>query len=177
MNKYSAKDIALGIAKTCLLLAVLEIFTTAVLPALGIADFRPEFNVLIVLFLAFKLETPALPWLILAVQYVHSAFSIEGWAIGAFVGVLISLSVRYLKDMLDFSTAVSTIVVVQVFQIAWFAVTSFFLSLKLGDFGSYFHMFWQAVPESFALSICAPAFFYLLDRFWKVNLKSAGVAI
>lgn len=177
MNRYSPKDLIVGILKTCLLLVFLEVFTTAFLPAVGIVNFRPEFNVLIVLFLAFKLETPVLAWLILIVQYAHSIFSIEGWAIGAFAGVLISFSVRYLKDMLDFSTAISTIIVVQIFQIAWFIITSFLLSLKLGDFGSYFHLFWQDVPESFALSISAPLFFFVLDRFWKVDAKGAGVAI
>lgn len=177
MNRYAPKDIALGILKTCLLMVVLEIFTTALLPAIGIVNFRPEFNVLIVLFLAFKLETPVLPWLILIVQYFHSMFSIEGWAIGAFTGVVISLSVRFLKDMLDFSTAISTIIVVQLFQIGWFVISSFLLSLKLGDFGSYFTLFWQDIPESFMLSITAPLFFVLLDRFWKVNHNGVGVAI
>ncbi|MEX0799313.1 MAG: hypothetical protein WEB87_02155 [Bacteriovoracaceae bacterium] len=177
MNRRGLVDILSGLVKTCLLLVILEIFTTAFLPAIGILSFRPEFNVLIVLFLAFKLETPFLAWLILAVQYAHSIFSIEGWAIGAFAGVLISLSVRYLKDMLDFSTAISTIVVVQVFQIAWFVITSFLLSLKLGDFGNFVHLFWQDIPESLALSLLAPFFFVLLDRVWKVNAKEAGVAI
>lgn len=177
MNKYAPKDIVLGTLKTCGLLIVLEIFTTAFLPAVGVVNFRPEFNVLIVLFLAFKLETPVLPWLILVVQYAHSIFSIEGWAIGAFTGVLISLSVRLLKDMLDFSTAISTIIVVQIFQIIWFSISSFLLSLKLGDFGSYFRLFGDDVPESFVLSILAPFFFFVLDRFWKVTSRSAGVAI
>ncbi|MBC75706.1 MAG: hypothetical protein CME64_06800 [Halobacteriovoraceae bacterium] len=177
MNKYGPKEILLGTIKTCLLLIVLEIFTTAFLPAMGIINFRPEFNVLIVLFLAFKLETPVLAWLIMIVQYVHSLFSIEGWAIGAFTGVLVSMSVRYLKDMLDFSTAISTIIVVQIFQVAWFVATSFLLSLKLGDFGNFFHLFWQDIPESLALSILSPFFFFVLDRVWRVKSKAVGVAI
>lgn len=177
MNKYGPKDLLLGTIKTCLLLVVLEIFTTAFLPAMGIINFRPEFNVLIVLFLAFKLETPVLAWLIMIVQYVHSLFSIEGWAIGAFTGVLVSMSVRYLKDMLDFSTAISTIIVVQIFQVAWFFATSFLLSLKLGDFGNFFHLFWQDIPESLALSILSPFFFFVLDRVWRVKSKAVGVAI
>jgi hypothetical protein len=111
------------------------------------------------------------------VQYAHSIISIEGWAIGAFTGVLISLSVRFLKDMLDFSTAISTIIVVQIFQIIWFLISSFLLSLKLGDFGSYFYLFWDDIPESFALSLLAPFFFFVLDRFWKVNSRSVGVSI
>jgi hypothetical protein len=175
--KYSPLDIALGIVKTSILLILLEIFTSAFLPSLGIIDFKPAFSVLIVLFMAFKLETPVLPYLIFATQFVHSIFSIEGWAIGTLAGVIVSLSVRYLKDLLDFSTAISTIVVVQIFQLAWFILISFLICIKLGDFSSYLHLFWQFVPESIVLSIISPLFFVLLDKVWKVGDSSRGVSI
>lgn len=175
--KYSAKDITLGMIKTLILLVTLEVISSAVLPAIGIIDFKPAFSVLIVLFMAFKLKTPALPWLILILQYVHSAFSIEGWGIGTLTGIVIALSVRYLRELLHFSTAISTIVVVQIFQLAWFLMVSFMLSLKIGDFGIFFQVFWQFVPESFVLSIISPFFFWILDRVWNVNDHTVGVAI
>ena len=175
--KYSPLDIVLGIFKTSVLLILLEIFTSAFLPTLGIIDFKPAFSVLIVLFLAFKLETPVLPFLIFITQYVHSIFSIEGWAIGTLTGVVVSLSVRYLKDLLDFSTAISTIVVVQLFQLAWFIMISFLLCIKLGDFSSYLHIFWQFVPESVVLSLISPLFFILLDKVWRVGDTTRGVSI
>jgi len=175
--KYGPSDIILGILKTSGLLIFLEIFTSAFLPALGIIDFKPAFSVLIVLFLAFKLETPVLPFLILIIQYVHSIFSIEGWAIGTLTGVLVAMSVRYLKDMLHFSSIFSTMVVVQMFQLAWFIMISFMLSLKLADFSNFFHIFWRFVPESIILSLVAPFFFMLLDRFWNVNKSANEVGI
>lgn len=175
--RYSAKDIALGIIKTLLLLIALEVFTSALLPAIGLVNFKPAFSVLIVLFMAFKLETPVLPFLILLTQYTHSVFSIEGWGIGTLAGIIVALSVRYLRDLLHFSTAISTIVVVQIFQIAWFVMVSFMLSLKLGDFGAFFNIFWQFVPESFFISIISPFFFMVLDRVWGVKDSSRGVGI
>lgn len=175
--KYSPVDLILGILKTSLLLIILEIFSTAVLPAFGLVKIKLAFNVLIVLFLAFKLDTPFLAFLILALQFVHSVFSIEGWAIGTLVGILISLSVRYLRDLLQFSTKFSTIVVVQVFQLVWFVMISTLLSIKLGDFSNFFTLFWNFVPESIFLSLVSPFFFDLLDRVWKVNDSSNGVAI
>lgn len=175
--KYSPLDIALGILKTSIILIFLEIFTSAFLPMIGIADFKPAFSVLIVLFLAFKLDTPVLPYLIFITQFVHSIFSIEGWAIGTLTGILVSLSVRYLKDLLDFSTAISTIIVVQIFQLAWFLLVAFMLCIKLGAFSSYFHIFWQFVPASIVLSIVSPLFFILLDRVWRVGDNSHGVSI
>lgn len=175
--RYSVKDLILGILKTSLLLIILEIMTTAFLPAIGFDNIKLAFSVLIVLFMAFKLETPFLSYLILVVQYVHSAFSIEGWAIGTLVGILISLSVKYLRDLIQFSTAISTIIVVQIFQLAWFIMVSFFLSIKLGDFSNFITIFWQFVPESILLSFISPFFFRLLDRVWKVNNTGSGVAI
>lgn len=139
--RLSLQDIALGTLKTILLLIIVEVFTSAVLPAIGILEFKPAFNVLIILYLAFKFEAPVLPFLIFLLQYVHSVFSIEGWATGTLAGILVSLSVKYVKDMLNFSTAISTIVVVQIFQIAWFIIVAIILSLKLGDFSHFFGIF------------------------------------
>ncbi|MAX66102.1 MAG: hypothetical protein QF441_08985 [Bacteriovoracaceae bacterium] len=173
--RYSLKDIFLGVFKTAILLVFLEIFCSAILPAFGILEFKPAFNVLIILFLAFKLEAPFLPFLILFFQYIHSAFSVEGWASGTLAGVIIAMSVKYVKDMLNFSTAISTIVVVQIFQIAWFILIAFILSLKLGDFSNFFSIFIKYLPESFFLSLISHHFFKLLDNFWKVGKSSHGV--
>lgn len=177
MIRVNLKEAILGTLKTCLILIALEIFSTAALPALGLVNFRPEFNVLIVLFLAFKLETPLLAWVILTVQYAHSLFSIEGWAIGTVTGVVIAVSVRYLKDMLDFSTSISTIIVVQVFQLGWFMMTSFLLSIKVGDFSNFFILLWQHIPESLVLSLLSPIFFKFFDRVWMVGSQRQGVAV
>ncbi len=174
--RYSVQDIVVGFIKTVILLIGLEIFSSAVLPALGIIDFKPAFNVLIILFLAFKLEVPFLPFLILFFQYTHSVFSVEGWASGTIAGILIAMSVRYVKDMLNFSTAISTIIVVQVFQIAWFILIAFLLSIKLGDFSHFISIFLKYLPESIFLSLISHHFFKLLDNFWKVNKKSHGAS-
>lgn len=173
--KYTFKDLAFGMLKTSLLLICLEIFSTAALPALGLENIKLAFSVLIVLFMAFKLDTPFLAILILITQSVHSIFSVEGWAIGTLVGVVISLSVKYVRDLLNFSTAVSTMFVVQVFQLAWFAILSMLLSIKLGSFNFYFSLFWQFVPESILLSLLSPYFFKVLDLFWDVKKRGVGV--
>ncbi len=174
--RYSLQEIILGTLKTIVLLIVVEIFSSAILPAMGILDFKPAFNVLIILYLAFKFEAPILPFLIFLFQYVHSAFSIEGWATGTLAGILVSVSVKYVKDMLNFSTAISTIVVVQIFQIAWFIIVAIILSLKLGDFSHFIGIFLKYLPESLFLSLVSHLFFKLLDRFWKLERQSSGVA-
>lgn len=166
MMKFNLKDIALGTLKTSALLVFLEIFASAFFPAIGMTNFRPPFSVLLVLYIAFKINTPLLPFIILVIQNIHSVFSIEGWAISTLIGVIIALSVKYFKDVLDFSTAISTIVVVQISQILWFLMLALFLCIKLSDFSNFFTIFWQFVPESIALSLASPLFFTLLDKLW-----------
>ena len=175
--RYSPIEIALGVLKTTALLIVLEVITSALLPAMGIIDFKPAFNVLVVLYLAFKLDLPILPFLILYFQYIHSLFSIEGWASGTFTGILVSISVRYIKDMLNFTSAMSTIIVVQIFQIIWFIFVAGILSMKLGDFSHFFGIFWKYLPESFVLSLMSHYFFKLLDAFWVMNKKTSGATL
>lgn len=175
--RYRFVDILLAMSKTLLLLFVLEIISTAVFPAFGLIQFKLAFSVLIVLFMAFKLDTPALPFLILTVQFFHSAFSIEGWGVGTLAGVLIAISMKYLRDMLEFSSNISTIVVVQVFQIAWFVIINILLCIKMNDFSHLMEMIWRYVPPSIFLSLVSPFFFKLLDRFWMVGDRSRGVSL
>lgn len=175
--KYTGLDIVIGLAKTLLLLVIMEIMTTAIFPAVGLDNFKPAFSVLIVLFLAFKVDTPLLPFLILVIQYIHSAFSIEGWGAGTFTGIVVSISVRYVKDMLNFTSAIGTIVVVQVFQIIWFFSISLMLSMKQGDFSGFFSYIGSNIPESIFLSLISHHFFKLLDNFWMVDKKERGTVL
>lgn len=177
MNNISLKDLVLGTIKTSIFLIILEIFSSAILPAIGILSLKLEFIVLIVLYLAFKLQSPGVAFIILILQLVHSAFSIEGWAIGTFTGVVIYLSVGYVKDLLSFTTAFSTIVVVQVFQIIWFVMTSTLIAIKMGDLSNFFSIFFQYLPQSLLLSLLSPFFFKILDRFWTLKNKMGGVQI
>lgn len=175
--RYSLNNIILGAIKTIVLLIAVEVFSSALLPSIGINDFKPAFNVLIILYLAFKLEAPFLPFLILLFQYIHSVFSIEGWATGTLAGILVSLSVKYVKDMLNFSTAASTIIVVQIFQIAWFIIMALVLSIKLGDFSYFFTIFLKYLPESIFLSLVSHGFFKLLDKIWKPGKAASSGAM
>lgn len=158
-----------GLLKTFAILIVFEILSSSVLPILGIHQFKPAFSVLVVLYFAFKLDDPVLPFLILFTQFIHAGFSIDGWALGTMIGILIATLVRYTKDMLSFSNPVSTIIVVQVFQIFWFIIFSLLVTTKMGDFSQFFFVFFKYLPESIFISLISPSAFKLFDRFWKVG--------
>jgi len=127
------------------------------------------FNVLIVLFLGFKLENPYLALMIVVVQYFHSIFTIEGWEMGTISGVLICIIISYLRDILHFTSSIVTILVTQMFQFIWFVILSSLLYLKLGSFNYIVEKFWRFIPESIVISLVAPFFFSVLDKVWGVR--------
>ncbi len=164
---------------TLALLIALEIVTSALSPALGWREYRLAFNVVIILFMALKVTTPLLPWFVMLLQLVHAAFSVEGWALGTLVGILVSLIASYLKEILQFSSAIATILTVQLFQVVWYIATVSVICLKLGSFAKFGMMFGNALPGTFLLSLLSPLLFKLLDKVWAVEnpVGRSGVEI
>ncbi len=161
------------------ILIALEIATSAFLPAIGWRDYRLAFNVVIILFMALKVTTPLLPWFVMLLQLVHAAFSVEGWALGTLVGIFVSLMASYLKEVLQFSSAIATMITVQLFQVVWYLCTIAIICLKLGSFEKFGLMFGNALPGTSLLSILSPFLFSLLNRVWSVesDVGRSGVEI
>ncbi|WP_127716607.1 hypothetical protein [Halobacteriovorax sp. HLS] len=164
--KRQFKDLIVPLFITLLILTILEIISTSLLPAFGAQKYIIPFNILIVLYLGFKLETPYLAVLILIVQYFHSFFSIEGWELGTIAGIFICIIISYLRDVLHFSSAAITIAVTQVFQVVWFLLVSSLFYLKTNNFTFLVEKMWRFLPESIAISLMAPFFFSIFDRIW-----------
>ena len=163
---------------TLLILIVLEIFSTALIPMLGLTKYRIPFNVLIILYLGFKMETPYTSILILVLQYTHSFFTIEGWEMGTIAGVMICIVISYLKDLLHLSSSIITIFITQLFQFLWFAIVSTLLYLKEDNFSYIIEKFWRFLPESIIISLLAPFFFGILDVIWRAETeRSLGESV
>ncbi len=172
-------QILISFAITLALLIGLEIVTSSILPALGWKEYRLTFNVLIILFLAIRMESALVPWMIMGLQMVHSIFSIEGWALGTLAGLIVMFSANYLKELLHLSSAIMTMLVVQFFQIIWFFTVTLIICLKIGDFDKFGLFFWSFVPGSIMLSLISPLLFWILGLIWRVGYDSgpAGVEI
>ncbi|PIP96786.1 MAG: hypothetical protein COW00_17195 [Bdellovibrio sp. CG12_big_fil_rev_8_21_14_0_65_39_13] len=167
------KDLALPVIKTLIILIVLEVFSTSILPVLGLVKYRIPFNIMIVLYLGFKLNVSYLAVLILFYQYVHSLFSTEGWEMGTLVGIIISIVISYLRDLIHFRSSAVTIFVTQLFQVLWFFLISGLIYMKTDQWTYVLEKFWRFVPESLFISFVAPFFFFILDRVW--NVKEDGI--
>lgn len=157
---------------TLLVLVVLDIFTSSIIPSFGAHNFKLSFNILIILYLGFRLDTPFLPLFVLFLQLFHSAFSIEGWAHGTFAGVFICLIIGYVKELLSFSSALSTIVVSFLFQALWFILVSILIYFKTQNMAFITERFWLFIPECILLALFSPVFFKFLNRIWKPEVES-----
>ncbi len=172
-------QVLFAFALTLGILIGLETVTSTMLPALGWKEYRLTFNVLIILFLAIRLDSPGVPWMILGLQMIHSIYSIEGWALGTFAGLIVMLSANYLKEVLQLSTAFMTMITVQLFQFIWYLTVTIIICLKISDFDKFGMILWSFIPGSILLSLIAPLLFWILDSIWKVSSDSGprGVEI
>ncbi|HXH74568.1 MAG TPA: hypothetical protein VNJ08_06360 [Bacteriovoracaceae bacterium] len=153
---------------TIALLVGLEIVTSSLMPAFGWREYRLTFNVLIILFLAIRLDSPMVPWMILGLQMIHSAFSIEGWALGTLAGLVVLASANYLKELLHLTSAIMTMFTVQLFQVIWFVTVTLVICLKISDFEKFGMILWTFVPGSILLSLISPVLFWILGIIWKI---------
>lgn len=176
--KMKLSHIAIALVITIAFLLGLEVVTATLLPVLNWHEYRLTFHVLLIIFLAIRLDTPLVPWMILALQLIHSAFSVEGWAIGTFAGIIVLLSANYLKEVLHLTTAFMTMVTVQLFQIIWFITVSTIICLKISDFSKFGMIVWSFVPGSLILSLISPLLFFFLEKIWRDSSEtSQGVGI
>lgn len=150
------------------LLLGLEIVTSTILPALGWHEYRLTFNVLIILFIALRLDSPMVPWMIMGLQMIHSIFSVEGWALGTLAGLIVMVSANYLKELLHLTTAFMTMITVQLFQMIWYLTVTLIICLKISNFDKFGLIIWSFIPGSILLSLISPILFWILEQIWRV---------
>lgn len=161
-------QILISFAITIGLLIGLEVVSSTILPAMGWLEYRLTFNVLIILFLAIRLDSPLVPWMILGLQMVHSVFSVEGWALGTLAGLIVMTSANYLKEVLQLTTALMTMITVQLFQMIWYLTVTIIICLKISNFDKFGMIIWSFIPGSILLSLISPILFWVMEQVWRV---------
>lgn len=166
--KMRFSQMLVSFAITVALLIGLEVVTSTILPALGWHEYRLTFNVLIILFLAIRLDSGSVSWMIMGLQIVHSVFSVEGWALGTLAGLIVMLSANYLKEVLHLTTALMTMITVQLFQFIWYLTVTLVICLKISNFEKFGMIIWSFIPGSILLSLISPVLFWMLEQIWRV---------
>lgn len=172
-------QILIAFAVTCAFLVGLEVITATMLPAFGWHEYRLTFNVLLILFLALRLDSAGVPWMIMGLQMIHSAFSVEGWALGTLAGLIVMVSANYLKELLHLTNAIMTMITVQLFQMIWYLTVTVIICLKISNFDKFGMIIWSFIPGSILLSMISPLIFWVLEKIWRVPSDSGprGVEI
>jgi uncharacterized membrane protein YvlD (DUF360 family) len=153
---------------TLLILVVINVLITT-LVHLGVEPYRLHFNILIILYLGFKLEWPFIAVLVWFVQYFHALFTVEGWEMGTIAGVITCVITSYLKDMIHLTSMGMTVFITQMFQLLWFAIISIGLYIQTHNSDLVFGRFGRFLLLSIIISLISPFFFTLLDRVWKMD--------
>lgn len=166
--KMRLSQLLISFAISMALLTGLEIITSTLLPAFGWHEYRLTFNVLVIIFLAIRLDSPLVPWMIMGLQMIHSVFSIEGWALGTLAGLIVMMSANYLKEVLHLTTAIMTMITVQLFQMIWYITVTLVICLKISNFDKFGMILWSFIPGSILLSLISPILFWILEQIWRV---------
>jgi hypothetical protein len=165
--RSEVRHLFLPLVLSGMILIILEIIATTLLPMLNLLNYGLSFNILLVLYMGFKLQTPYLAIMILYVQYIHSFFTIEGWEVGTIAGILTCILISYLRDFVHLTSVVLTILMTFLFQSFWFIVVSFIIAIKTGDMYSIVQRFWVFLPEAIVLALFSPILFSFLDKIWR----------
>ena len=162
---------------TMLLLVVFNILSTVLLPVLGLVKLRVSLNILIIIFMGLRVNHSSLPILILCVQLIQSTFTIEGWAHGTFAGVIVSIVVGSLKEVLHLKSVPVTMAIAFILQLIWYLIESFLVLFRMGDLNGIIDNVHYFLIESVLLSLFSPLLFTLLERIWKSDEESIGVNV
>lgn len=150
----------------------MEVLVSSFVPLFGSSHFHIPFNLVILFYLAIRLETPFMAVLIFLVQYFHSFFAIENWAIGTFIGILICRVVSKFRDLIQISSFPLTVLVVQIFLMSWHLIYSVFFYFQTGGKTIFFERFFPSFMESLLASLISYHLFSLLDKIWFFGKES-----
>jgi hypothetical protein len=165
--KIKLSQLILALIKTTLLLVLFEIFSTTVIPLLGIHHFKFSPHVLFIIYLCIYMNNVSLPFLILFIEGVHSIFSIDGWAFGTLAGIILGFLMAQLKDLLEIQSTLVTILATFLSYIMWSSLNATFIFLKIGIVSPNWEQLLYFVGEGFILALFAPKLFSFLSHHWQ----------
>lgn len=179
MISLQLRDLLVMLLKTILLLLFIDFISATILPNIASPYFNISINVLIVIFLCFHMPPTLLPYVIFLIHLMHSVFTIESWALGTIVGCLLSFILIKLRDVIQFSSYLSTVILVFTIQLAWNLLSGFILGLKVQSWHWVMVYLEHALIQGVILAILSPIFFAILKMIWvkkdQENFGSEGL--
>ncbi|MFZ9001597.1 MAG: hypothetical protein ACO20H_09850 [Bacteriovoracaceae bacterium] len=166
MQTNDLKSGLVSISLTLIFLLITDILFSSLLPLIGLGQFRFSLHILFILYLGLRIRTPYIAIFIFLIEYFHSIFTIEGWAMGTVTGILVCILISFVKDIIHLKTKVMTFLMVQLFQFVWFLIMGIMIYLKLDDMTYVWTRLVNFIPVSVIVSFLSPFVFPTLDRIW-----------
>lgn len=154
--------------KTILICVVFDILFMIFFPLFSLKWVAISVTQVVIIFLSFSLSYSWLPYGIMLLQITHSLFSLEGWALGTFIGVVLCLIMSRLKAVVQFSGPISIILTTYFGQLAWCLLAGVLTSVKNHDW-KFFQLFaMQSLTYGAFTALLAPFIFFLLRNIWLI---------
>ncbi|MDH4468631.1 MAG: hypothetical protein QE271_11290 [Bacteriovoracaceae bacterium] len=154
--------------KTVLICVFFDLFFMIFFPLISLKWVAVSVTQVAIIFLSFTVGFAWLPWGILTLQLFHSLFSLEGWALGTLIGVIICVVMSRLKAMIQLTGPLSIIMTTYFLQFAWCLMAGILTSLRNHDW-KFFQLFVnQGLTYGLVTAALSPLLFFIFRNIWLV---------
>ncbi len=166
---FRKKENIISLIQTLFILGFINLFVSSLFHFFGHNSFENPLHILIILYFSIKFDSTERPFIILLVELLQGAFSVEGWAYGTFTGVILSILLLPFKGFLHFSNYFVMFLVSFFFQVSWFIFSTGLLTLRLSQNHFSYSKFSDAVAVSLLFSLMTPPFLKFMDKVWSTE--------
>ncbi len=166
--RYTLSDFSFRFFLTVLLLLLLEIIGATVLPSLFSYHYRFFFLGVVCIYMALEIPSSLQPYTLLILCWVHSIFSVEGWAINCLIALVLMVILSVIKDLIQLSTYFSKVFFYFVGLFFWDLLRVIIISLKSNAFDGFLVLITDDLIANLILALITPFLLLPLTGIWKV---------
>ncbi len=166
--RYTPSDFTVRFLTTVLLLLFFEIIGATVLPSLFSYEYRFFFLGVFCIYIALEIPSSLQPYMLLVLCWIHSIFSVEGWAINCLIALILMVILSVIKDLIQLGTYISRALFYFIGLFIWDFFRVVIISLKSNSFESFAILVTDDLIANLLLALLTPILLLPLMGIWKV---------
>ncbi len=150
---------------TLLIYLGLELITgVLVVPTLGVAL---NFSIFFCLYFCLNYTFPAMPYMLLSIQYFHSFFSSTDWAVETLIALLFIFLIKFFKDVLRLDNIKNKVIFTFFSYLIWYFLRYTIHLIVQKDFNFILDHFYYSFISIFIISLVSIFLFKMLEKVWQ----------
>lgn len=167
--RYSLSDLGAKFLTTTLFLIILEIISATIISSLFDYHLRFFFLGVFCIYFSLELQLGSRPYIFLIFSWIHSIFSLEGWAMNCMIALLFLAILSVIKDLIQLNTYKSKCVFYFLGLLFWDFLRVIIVSLKLNTFENFLVVLGDDLLGNVFLAILSPLVLFLLNSIWETQ--------